>query len=183
MKTTNRIVIGLDFEPDGDAALNEAVRVAEGTEGAELHLVHVIGGGRNTEKMSGDLEGAMSELRERIRRVAWPAGSIYEIRLHVRFGDVAAALHQVAVDYDAHLIVVGTHGRNAVARAMLGSVAEELVRNAKLPVLVARPRALEGLPRTAVPAPGTPGADVHRTQHISEAIRIGPRISHISGLV
>jgi hypothetical protein len=65
-------------------------------------------------------------------------------------------LLQMAVDYDADLMVVGTHGRRGVERMMLGSVAEELVRKARCPVLVARPKDYTGLERT--PRPDAPPA-------------------------
>jgi nucleotide-binding universal stress UspA family protein len=183
MMNAQRIVVGLDFEEDGDVALTEALRVSEAS-GAELHLVHVLSAGaRNTEVLSRALEDAMQELRERVRRTDWPRAATFEIKLHVRFGDIVQMIRQVAVDYDAHMIVVGTHARRGVSRAVLGSVAESLARTAPVPVLVARTRNFEGLERTPTPAVGIPGADVHRTQIVSEAIRVGPRSSHISGLV
>ena len=42
----------------------------------------------------------------------------------------------MASDTGAHLIVVGTHGRQGVKRAVLGSVAESLLRTAECPVLI-----------------------------------------------
>lgn len=47
-------------------------------------------------------------------------------------------LARAAAECDADLIVMGTHGRRGVRRAVLGSVAESLVRTAGRPVLVVR---------------------------------------------
>ncbi len=180
MTEAYRIVIGMDLEDEGDLALMEGLRIGEPI-AAELHAVHVIPTRRDTEVLARVLDLGLSRLRERVAKVA--VSSPVEVRLHVRFGDAAATLHQVAVDYDADLIVVGTRGRRGVARAVLGSVAESLVRTAKLPVLVARAKELEALERTPQPDEQRPGAPLHGDQQISEVIRVGPRTSHIAGLV
>ena len=43
---------------------------------------------------------------------------------------------QVAAERDADLIVMGTHGRTALARAVIGSVADKVVRRADVPVVL-----------------------------------------------
>ncbi|MGU8081290.1 universal stress protein [Burkholderia pyrrocinia] len=52
--------------------------------------------------------------------------------------NVSSVLARAATDCDADLIVMGTHGRRGVRRALLGSVAESLLRTADLPVLLVR---------------------------------------------
>jgi nucleotide-binding universal stress UspA family protein len=47
-------------------------------------------------------------------------------------------INAVAEEIDAHLIVMGTHGRRGLARALLGSVAEKVVRTAHRPVTLIR---------------------------------------------
>ncbi len=80
------------------------------------------------------------------------------VRTHARIGRAVDTLLQVAVDYEADLLIVGTHGRRGVDRLVLGSVAEELVRKARCPVLVARPKDYSGLEKTARPdEPYQPG--------------------------
>lgn len=51
----------------------------------------------------------------------------------------AAALTHLADTINADLIAVGTHGRSGLRRALLGSVAEQVLRNAHVPVLVIGP--------------------------------------------
>jgi nucleotide-binding universal stress UspA family protein len=54
----------------------------------------------------------------------------------MRARSVAADLLDLATRLHVDLIVMGTHGRTGVPRVLLGSVAEEVVRHAGLPVLV-----------------------------------------------
>jgi nucleotide-binding universal stress UspA family protein len=53
-------------------------------------------------------------------------------------GDAFDAIMQVAKERDVDLIVMGTHGRRGVSHALLGSIAEKLVRRAPCPVLTVR---------------------------------------------
>ena len=68
------------------------------------------------------------------RAVHIPDGAVH----HVRAGRPADAIVDVARDWSADLIVVGSHGRSGVGRVLLGSVAESVVRRAPCPVLVVR---------------------------------------------
>ncbi|WP_186161197.1 universal stress protein [Burkholderia gladioli] len=52
--------------------------------------------------------------------------------------DVSAVLVRAAIECNADLIVMGTHGRRGMRRFWLGSVAESLLRSARRPVLVVR---------------------------------------------
>jgi nucleotide-binding universal stress UspA family protein len=49
------------------------------------------------------------------------------------------AIIRLARDHQADLVVMGTHGRTGVRHALIGSVAERVVRHAPCPVLVVRP--------------------------------------------
>ena len=53
----------------------------------------------------------------------------------VRDGDARSVIVDEARDWQADLIVVGTHGRTGLAHALMGSVAEKLVRLSPVPVL------------------------------------------------
>jgi len=52
------------------------------------------------------------------------------------FDDVPALVLRAAADFNADLIVMGTHGRRGMQRLILGSVAERCVRQSTLPVLL-----------------------------------------------
>jgi nucleotide-binding universal stress UspA family protein len=50
--------------------------------------------------------------------------------------DVSVVVLKAAADFNADLLVMGTHGRRGFQRLILGSVAERCVRQATLPVLL-----------------------------------------------
>ena len=56
----------------------------------------------------------------------------------LRTGDARDSIIQAAEELHADLIVMGTHGRRGVSRALLGSIAETVVRSAPCPVLTVR---------------------------------------------
>ena len=83
-----------------------------------------------------DLEQYRSALRERARTI--------EVPVHVDAAVAADAGEAIVLRGRARgvdLIVMGTHGRNPVARALLGSVADYVTRHADCPVLTVRLRA------------------------------------------
>lgn len=65
-----------------------------------------------------------------------------EIEARVRSGDPASEIVHEAKEWDADLLVVGTHGRRGASRVFLGSVAETVLRNAPCAVLVIPPLGL-----------------------------------------
>ena len=185
---TYRIVVGMDLGEPGDTALREALRLAARVTDSEVHPVHAIAADPAVEvgavdEMDRHLQRGMELLKARVESVALDAGTPAKTRLHVRFGDPVAVLQQAAVDYDCDVLVVGTHGRRGMERLLLGSVASDLVKVARLPVLVAREKDFAGLERTEEIEPARPGEDLHRQNIVSDLSQVGPRKSHISGLV
>ncbi|HJL16783.1 MAG TPA: universal stress protein [Sandaracinaceae bacterium LLY-WYZ-13_1] len=184
---TIRMVVGVDFTEQGDHALDEAIRYAVKIDNDELHPVFVITkqSKNKLDDLDRGLEEAQEKLREKVVKHCEAVGQKWEqqIVFHVRIGDPADVLHQVAVDVEADLIVVGTHGRKGLEKMLIGSVAQELVRKARVPVMVARPKELEDLEKTPQPEEARPGEDLHHQRVLSEALTFGKRPSHISGLV
>jgi len=58
-------------------------------------------------------------------------------------GDIAASLNEAAREWQGDLLVIGTHGRRGVRRIVLGSVAEAVIRESTMPVLLVRGKAAE----------------------------------------
>lgn len=58
------------------------------------------------------------------------------LKLHVLIGDPASVCTEYAAEIGAELIVIPSHGRTGLARLILGSVAEGILRHSKCPVLV-----------------------------------------------
>lgn len=76
------------------------------------------------------------QLREQVER-QMAVAKVADAQLHVEVGFAAPIITQIAKDADADLIVVGAHPRPAVARFLVGSTAERVIRMAHRPVLVA----------------------------------------------
>lgn len=77
-------------------------------------------------------EREMAALRERLK-ASWP-----KLDALVREGTPAETIVDVASTQGADLIVIGTHGRRGLSHALLGSVAEKVVRLSPVPVLSKR---------------------------------------------
>jgi nucleotide-binding universal stress UspA family protein len=71
--------------------------------------------------------------------VARDAGLPDSTELRVEIGDTAGRARAVAEELEAVLLVVGSHGRGGVKRALLGSVSGNLAANAPCPVVVVPP--------------------------------------------
>lgn len=142
---TLRIVCGIDFSDTSRAALDEAAKLAR-LLGAELHAVHAYG----LTMAALPIDGAIGTGPERAAEIAsraeeqlqsWAqAYPDVELVRHVVVGMPADEILRVADEVDAKYLVVGTHGRTGLAHLLVGSVAENVMRHAKVPVLVARHR-------------------------------------------
>lgn len=189
-----KMVVGIDFQRTGDDALAEALRLAHQHRLAELHLVHVVDAGnspraRKIDELADRMEEAGKSLRARAIEVSerlfpheqWELDMVF----HVRLGDAARAIDQVAVDYDADLIVVGTHARTGLGKLVLGSVAQELMLEAHVPVLVARERDLSRAAKSDSKPEAPRAGDVLTgdSYQVSERVSFGRGGRHISGLI
>ena len=140
------IVVGLDESPHGELALLEGLRRAA-TRGSVLHVVSVLDGYDPMKKLEYasariNLDADKKQLSERVaelvaRHEASGGGSV-EVHRHVLVGPAAHELAWAARSVRADLLIVGTHGRKGMGRMVLGSVAEELLRQAPCSVLVVR---------------------------------------------
>src|SRR6185369_10411182 len=166
-KKTYLIVVGIDYSPASDLALERAFELATARPPAEVHVVSVINlyGPQGIVAGSAEPVGmnsvTLAEATSALERYVEQRRSSFQgaldsvgVRCHLRLDAPATEVAQMAADLEADLVVVGTHGRRGIARLLLGSVAEAVVRLAPCPVLVVRPKALphEG-PRIEPPCP------------------------------
>ena len=147
----NRILVPIDGSPTSSAGLDEAIRLAKLT-GGRLRLVHVL----DELAFTGGMEVYGAEVLKRLReggqkvlaegeRVAKAGGMPVETKLFESYGDSLADLvAKEAAEWPADLIVIGTHGRRGLRRALLGSDAEQIARHATVPVLLLRPKGQAG---------------------------------------
>ena len=147
MLALKRILCPVDFSDLSLNALRFAVDLAE-TFQAELHLLHVFEG---YDELSLNPEIAMSPMPEwllKLRQVcreklaAMPSADLAErCPALVRANREGPAIHEI-LDYATHqkidLIVLATHGRTGLKHLLMGSVAENIVRSARCPVLTIR---------------------------------------------
>jgi nucleotide-binding universal stress UspA family protein len=118
---------------DLSAFANRAVPYAYALVGAagEVHIVHV------REEVPDD----RAALERQLAALA-PPGLGGRTRTHVLVGeDPAELVAETAARVGADVICIASHGRSGLSRALVGSVADRLLRETRLPVLVLRPKA------------------------------------------
>lgn len=159
MLTARKILYATDFSPCSRQALQQAFYWAKAC-GAELHLFHAM----LLDVLMPDAYGAIlygpvesSAAAERLRNWAEDEmkkltdpiqGGGVELQVHiVQTSSPAASILEAARSLEADLMVLGTHGRRGVGRWILGSVAEQVMREAKCPVLAVREQATDVPPR------------------------------------
>jgi len=138
-ETRQKILVATDFSEGSDEALTQAMAMAAPTRAA-IELVHVIDLAEEFAYDSVHFDLAPGSLYTAIdRRLSERAERMQAAGLScstkVLEGNTVAEITQRARSIDADLIVVGTHGRTGLNRAMMGSVAERVVRRASCPVL------------------------------------------------
>ncbi len=145
------IVVGIDFSEASDQALEEALTLSV-ARNAELHVLYVDdhfrapeGGREAAEATLARIEHHAVARMEDVGRRNGRTLSFRKLYSHFRIGAAAEQVVQLASDLDADLVVVGTHGRSGLKRLVLGSVAERVVRLARCPVWIVRPKDHEGL--------------------------------------
>jgi nucleotide-binding universal stress UspA family protein len=134
-----------DFSPSSERALAYAIDLVERTD-ATLHLAYVektpesvLDEGTRSPLPSYKLEGRFRErCRTSLEKHELDPDDDRLVYHADRNEAVAPALLHVAEKEAADLIVMGTHGRRGVQRAIYGSVAEEVLRTASCPVFTAR---------------------------------------------
>ncbi|WP_336336625.1 universal stress protein [Haloarcula brevis] len=143
------VVIATDGSGSAERAVEAALDLAARFD-ATVHGLYVVD--------TGEVEATPEEVREVLERAlattggralsfireAADADADEELITAVRQGDPADEICKYAKEHDADVIASGTRGRHGEHGFLLGSVAEELVRQAPMPVLTVRQ--LEGEP-------------------------------------
>jgi nucleotide-binding universal stress UspA family protein len=142
------VVTAIDFSTASDEAARQAFELAAQHARAEVHLVTVQEPGLELLPPVGDeIRSPVSPLHELAERAlarfreAHVAGALERVVIHTVVGEPASEIVALAASLDADAVVVGTHGRRGLRRAILGSVAEKVVRSAGCPVFVVRHKA------------------------------------------
>ena len=138
------ILVPVDFSPHSEVALRYATEFAIQFD-ADLYLLHVVQypltvGPEEWNVPLDEFEANLQEsARQHLEAVdTAPLSDDARIRREVRIGSPSVEIVRAAREYEIDLIVVGTHGRTGLKHVLLGSVAENVVRQAPCPVLTVR---------------------------------------------
>ena len=148
-----RILVAVDGSPTANLGLQEAVRLAKLT-GGRLRLMHCIDdlslslamGAYNLDGAGAYIGGWLSALRSNGEALLRDAAAVAQaacVQAETLMGqDFAGPVWEQIIaeagQWKADLIVLGTHGRRGIGRAVLGSSAEAVLRHAAVPVLLVR---------------------------------------------
>ena len=147
MLAISNILVATDFSDASDAALAFGKGLADAFT-SSIHLIHVLedlaASAWTTEVYVTAMPGVHEELERQARERLGSALSAdeaarYHLRTVLRVGSPFVEIIKYARDEHIDLIVLGTHGRGAIAHMLLGSVAERVVRKSPCPVLTVRP--------------------------------------------
>ncbi len=144
-KPYKRILIGADFSPASERAAGFA---CQHFKDAALEICHafdmafagLMGGVRTGSKRTAKDEAAIAAMVEEekryfLKRLGKPA---HNLRFHHVIGQAEEVLRREVRRRKPDLLVLGTHGRGALARAVIGSVAENFLRDPPCDILVVR---------------------------------------------
>ena len=145
MSIFKQILWPVDFSPTQELVLPYVLGLVE-SHGARLHLLHVTmdmeqcAGIYNLEPMQASFtEGAQAKMDALCRG---PLAGVPGFIALVACGDPVEKILEYAGAQGIELIVVGTHGHKGLKHAILGSVAENLLRRSPVPVLSVNPHRL-----------------------------------------
>ena len=148
MQAIKIILVPTDFSPASKRALRYACKLADAT-GGSIHLIHVLENPYLPNAFAGHFAPCPGEFLEELDRRARlelesqltpEEKSRYCVECALRLGTPAHEILEYLNDHEAiDLVVMATAGRGGVARLMMGSVADKIVRAAPCPVLTVHP--------------------------------------------
>ncbi len=124
-------LVATDLTSFANRAVPYAFSIVGGmAQGGEVHILHV---------MAEQDDTSVEALRARLLELR-PRGIATSLTVHVERGDnTAERIAQVASRLGVDVICVASHNRSGIGRALLGSVADRLLRETRLPVMILRP--------------------------------------------
>jgi len=142
--TLTRLLFATDFSAASETAFEYARSIAERYR-AQMYVVHVIdldvfeliSSESTTEVLKQAHEQARRKIADMITTRGLPSDQCHIVITH---GVVPEALTGIMRQYDIELAVLGTHGRRAFKKLLLGSIAEEVFRVAPCAVLTVGPK-------------------------------------------
>ncbi len=145
------VLVPVDFSPVSTRVIDTAGQVAR-VFSATLWLLHVaprdpdLFGQQLRRKVieDDDVPDTLAEVHGRLKSEAARLGNaVVDARTILIRGNAARTIIDEAARLPADLIVMGSHGRSAVYRALVGSVSEQVMTRAECPLLILPARVLE----------------------------------------
>lgn len=148
MPSIRNILVPVDFSDCSYEVVERAAELARGL-GARLGVLHVVDPpagialdtpieiGRAGEPTQTVVEYLTNDAEQRLPRYLEQIGDL-QGQTMVRIGPAADSIVEAADEVGADLIVMGTHGRTGLAHMLLGSVAEQVLRLTRRPVITIR---------------------------------------------
>ena len=143
MASFKRLLVPVDFSDASKRALSTALNLA-GELGAEIKVIHIhqvqtqymIEGGLYAPELDEDelIEKRKMEL-DKFVEAHKPGVSVAK---EVRAGIPETEILDIAKEFQADLIVMGTHGRTGLSHLLMGSVTENVLRHTDVPILSVR---------------------------------------------
>ena len=135
-----RILFASDGSEDSELAATTAVGLAKIT-GSELHVLHVAPAFPDYFEPSDPEPGPTERegrriLDEQVNKIENVGDTVAQS--HLRIGGAAEEVIDLSEELETGLIVLGSRGKGRIRRALMGSVADSVVRHAHCPVLVVR---------------------------------------------
>lgn len=138
-----RILCPVDFSEPSTQAYEYAVGLARAL-GAELHVAHAYqlpvyalpdGAMMPTAEVAASVSAEAQKSLD-----AMPEAEGITVKRHLTEGVPHKEIDRLVDEYDIDLVVMGTHGRTGIARLLVGSVAERVVRTCSVPVVTVPPK-------------------------------------------
>ncbi len=138
MKPIRAILCPVDFSEGAQQAFGLGEALANDAD-ARLLVLHVATpplfvAQRELQQALEQPDGYRGQLEDELRSFCTPTTSV-AVEYRVVAGDPAAEIVGIARESGCDLIVMGTHGRTGMARLLVGSVAEQVLRKAHCPVV------------------------------------------------
>lgn len=161
-----KILFATDFEAPASRALAFAATLAN-RDGGRLYAAHVIPREAYALASPDAVERIFNEARDfagySLKQMITPLRQRgLQCDMLLSDGDVAEVIHEFVTQYEADLLVVGTSSRGGVHKLLLGSVAEQLIRDSPCPVMTVGPQvvslASEGIHRIICATDFSPAA-------------------------
>lgn len=137
------IVVATDGSENSDRAISYGIEIAK-MSGATVHALYVV----DTSSFSSiPMDAGWEAMYEILKKEGGKAVSYVkeagdsagvEVKEILGEGHPSNEIIDFAENNSVDLIVMGTHGKSGIDRFLLGSVAEKVVRNSKIPVMVVR---------------------------------------------